>query len=73
MIPMPELKTGRLDGVDIPSAKELLAMREDSCILRARDGALTQVPAQETVLPHDPAVHPQVVQCGLSLSPDGSV
>ena len=64
MIPMPELKTDRLGGVDIPSAKELLAMREDSYILRARDGALTRVPAQKTVLPHDPAVSPQVVQCG---------
>ena len=36
MIPMPELKTDRLGGVDIPSAKELLAMGEDSgspCLL----------------------------------------
>ena len=46
MIPMPELKTDRLGGV-IPSAKELLAMREDSYILHARDGALTRVPAHE--------------------------
>ena len=36
MIPMPELKTDRLGGGDIPSAKELLAMGEDSgapCLL----------------------------------------
>ena len=46
MIPMPELKTDRLGGVDTPSAKELLAMGEDSYILRARDGALTRVPGK---------------------------
>ena len=72
-IPIPELKTERLGGVDIPSPEELLTMREDSYILRARAGGLTRVPAEKTVLPHDPAVNPQIVQSGVRLSPDGSV
>jgi len=70
---IPELKTDRLGGVDVPSAEELLAMRESDYILRARDGELTRVPVEKAMLPHDPAINPQSVQCGVRQSPDGVV
>ena len=73
MIPVPELRTDRLGGVDIPSAEELLAMREDSCILRACHGRLARVRAEKVMLPHDAGANPQTIQCGVRLSPDGNV
>ena len=73
MIPIPELKTDRLGGVDIPSAEALLAMREESYILHACGGKLTRVPAEKTILPHDRKANPQTVQCGVRRSPGGDV
>ena len=71
MIPTPELKTSRLGGVDIPSAEDLLAMRESNYILRARGGKLAQVEAEKYPLPHDPQANPQAIEA--ALSPEGIV
>ena len=71
MIRMPELKTGVMGGVEVPAREELLAMREDSYILRAREGELTRVPAEKCLLPHDPKANPQAIYA--ARSPDGAV
>ena len=72
-MPTPALKTDRLGGVDVPSAEDLLAMRESDYILRARGGQLTRVPAEKALLPHDAEINPQGVQCGVRQSPNGDV
>lgn len=71
MIPIPALRTHRLGGVDIPSAEELLSMRESDYILHARNGELTNVKVEKFPLPHDPKANPQAVYA--VLSPDGVV
>lgn len=71
MTPTPELETNLLGGVDIPSAEDLLAMRESNYILRARGGKLTRVEAEKHLLPHDPQANPQAIEA--ALSPEGIV
>lgn len=73
MIPAPDLQTGRLGGVDVPSPEELLAMREGDYLLRARGGQLSRVAAEKSLLPHDPEINPQGIQCGVRRAPDGRV
>jgi hypothetical protein len=67
----PSLKTGRLGGVDVPSAERLAEMHEGDYILHARDGALTRVPVEKVLLPHEDDTSPQAVH--LVMAPDGVV
>ena len=73
MVPIPDLRTDRLGGVDIPTRERLRSMRAGDYILRARGGALSRVPAEKVLLPHDDAINPQIVSCGVRQSPAGDV
>ncbi len=57
----PELKTDRLGGVDVPSAEVLEKMHNSPYILRARNGELSEVPAQKVLLPRERETSPQAV------------
>ena len=66
----PTLKTGLLGGV-YPSDAEIAAMQDGDYVLRARDGRLTEVPAEKSMLQPDPESHPQGVS--IALAEDGTV
>ena len=66
-----QLQTGVLGGVDVPSPEDLAAMHKGAYILHARGGKLTKVPAEKSLLPHDPQGHVQAVST--ALAPDGTV
>ena len=57
--PHAKLQTDELGGVPHPSVEQLVAMHKGEHVLRARNGKLTRVPAEKTVLPFDPEFHPQ--------------
>ena len=63
--------TYNLGGVVEPSRDELAAMQKGSYVLHAREGRLSRVPAEKTLLPHDPKGHPQRVHA--AMAPDGTV
>ena len=66
----PTLKTDLLGGV-YPSDAEISAMQDGDYVLRARDGKLTEVPAEKSMLGPDPESHPQGVS--IALAEDGTV
>ena len=70
-LPAPGRNTRELGGVSHPSVGVLKQMRRSSYILQARDGRLTRLPVEKTLLPHDPKVTPQGVQA--VLANDGTV
>ena len=71
MFPLPELKTDRLGGADVPSAEVLAEMHRNDYILHARDGALEQVQIEKVLLPHEDDTSPQAVD--VTMTPDGVV
>ena len=71
MMTEPALKTDRLGGVDVPSAEVLKEMHNGACILRARDGELSEVPVEKVLLPREQETSPQAVQA--IRAPDGRI
>jgi len=65
------LDTGVMGGVEPPSAEDLAAMHKGQYIFHARGGKLTKVPAQKSLLPHDPMGHVQILE--IAMAPDGTV
>ena len=65
------MRTYNMGGVPEPSREELAAMQNGPYILHARGGKLTRVPAEKTLLPHDPEGHPQAIHA--TMAPDGTV
>ena len=55
------LDTTVVGGVPTPEPNELVAMQYGDYVLRARDGALTKVPAERSLLPHDPQGFAQIM------------
>lgn len=71
MMTEPALKTDRLGGVDVPSAQVLEKMHNSGYVLRARDGELSEVPAEKVLLPREQETSPQAVQ--VVKAPDGRI
>jgi glucose/arabinose dehydrogenase len=46
-------------------------MQKGQYVLHARQGKLTKVPAEKTLLPHDPKGHHQSID--IAIGPDGTV
>ena len=63
--------TFNLGGVVEPTCEKLSAMQHGNYILHARGGALEQIPAEKSEVPHDPDGHTQRVQ--IALHPNGSI
>ena len=59
-----------LGGVTL-SPQQMRAMQAGPYILHARGGALTRVPAEKALLPHDPRGHVQTVE--LARAPEGTI
>ena len=66
-----DLQTGILGGVDAPTRDDLGRMQHSPYVLRARDGRITEVPAEKATLPHDPKGHPQAAN--VALTADGTL
>ena len=60
-----------LGGVPEPSREELAAMQKGPYLLHARDGKLSRVPAEKTLLPPDPNADVQRIHAALGA--DGTV
>ena len=60
-----------LGCVPEPSPEELAAMQRGPYLLHARGGKLSRVPAEKTLLPHDPVVNAQRVHAAMGA--DGTV
>ncbi len=67
-ISTPQLQTDMLDGIAHPSGDELATMQKAPYILRARDGKLTEIPAEKSLLPHDSEGHPQGANVAMTAS-----
>ena len=67
----PKLHTGRLGGVDVPSAEVLKQMHDNQYILHAAGRQLTRVPVEKTLLPHSDDMSPQGAH--VDVGPDGTV
>ena len=65
------MPTYGMGGVPEPSRDELAAMQNGAYILHARGGKLTRVPAEKTLLSHDPEGHPQAIHA--TIAPDGTI
>ena len=48
------IPTYNMGGVSEPSTDELSEMQNSSYILHAKEGALSKIPAEKTLLPRDP-------------------
>ena len=71
MLTEPGLKTDRLGGMDVPSAEVLEQMHRNQYVLRARQGELSEVPAEKVRLPQEQDTSPQAVHA--LRAPDGTV
>jgi hypothetical protein len=60
-----------LGGVPEPSREELATMQKGPYLLHARDGKLSRVPAEKTLLPPDPVVNVQRIHAAMGA--DGTV
>ena len=60
-----------LGGVPEPSPEELAAMQRGPYLLHARDGKLSRVPAEKTLLPRDPNANVQRIHAAMGA--DGTV
>ena len=70
--------TGNLGGAPWPSPDDLLAMQASDYVLHAAGGRLRRVPVAKSILPHDPAGHPQMIHaarapCGAIYVNQGSL
>ena len=63
--------TYNLGGVVEPSVEELAAMQNAPYVLHARGGKLSRVPAEKTLLPHDPKGHPNGISAAMAA--DGTI
>ena len=71
MTSFPEMQTGVLGDVEPPDEATLSQMHQSGFVLHAREGKITQVPAERCRLPHDPDGHPQ--GANVSMAADGTV
>ena len=65
------MDTELLGGMTTLMPEGLPEMQQSQYILHARGGELTKVPAEKSLLPHDPKGHVQAVS--MALGPDGTI
>ncbi|MBI84413.1 MAG: hypothetical protein CMJ81_14560 [Planctomycetaceae bacterium] len=65
LIAKPTVMTDQMGGVPHPSKNDLVRMHQSGYILRARNGKLSRLNVEKTLLPHDFPMTPQGVQVDL--------
>ena len=71
VIAEPTVMTEEMGGVALPMKGDLEKMHRSAYILRARNGRMTPVTVEKTLLPHDQPLTPQSAQ--IDIGPDGTL